>query len=460
MYPVSGAFSTFGTRFVSPALGFTLGWNYWVQWSLSIPSELTAAAVILQFWTPLLHPWQWAIVITVPVFAFQLTHVGAYGESEYWFAMIKVIMIVLFIIVGLIYDWGGIKSHPGPGLSNFHNGQAFIGGFSAFASNLGYVLLSYAGVKLVAVAAGESIKPYKSVPSATKATFLRIVFFYILTILTIGLCINHNDPTLLNASSTGAPASPVTVVFLNAGFGPATHVVNAVLLTAVLSVTNSCYYASSRMLLALARSGQAPAIFGRVNKRGIPVPALIVALAFSCMTFLTTIWGQGLVFIWLVKTIGISALTTWASIGVISIRFRQAYSAQGRLLSHLPYQQPLYPLLPISVIVLGIIMAAALGYSSVIQKPFDYRNILSTYVILALYITLFCGYMAYERIFERKTKHFISKLEVDLVTDAVWGPDPAERDQILAQDKEDSINKRPSMKAAIIKVLTPNFLRT
>jgi len=93
MYPVSGAFSTFGTRFVSPALGFTLGWNYWLQWSLSIPSELTAAAVILQYWTLSLQPWQWAIIITVPTFAFQLFHVKAYGESEYWLAMIKVIMI-------------------------------------------------------------------------------------------------------------------------------------------------------------------------------------------------------------------------------------------------------------------------------------------------------------------------------------------------------------------------------
>ena len=150
----------------------------------------------------------------------------------------------------------------------------------------------------MAVAAGESSKPYKSVPRATKATFFRIVLFYILTILTIGLCINYNDPTLLkllNANTgskslrrfihlvtfkrsrwlgTGA-TSPVTVIFFRAGFGPATHVVNAVLLTAALSVTNSCYYVSSRMLLSMAKSGQAPRIFGVVNKRGVPVPALL-----------------------------------------------------------------------------------------------------------------------------------------------------------------------------------------
>ena len=178
------------------------------------------------------------------------------------------------------------------GLSNFKNGQAFIGGFSAFASNFVYAFYSFGGVELVAVAAGESSKPYKSVPRAIKATFFRIVLFYILTILTIGLCINHADPTLLNANSNGeclrtffsikyikrsrwigdGSASPVTVVFLRAGFGPATHVVK---LVAVLSATNSCFYASSSMLLAMARRRHAPRIFGGVNKRGVPVPALL-----------------------------------------------------------------------------------------------------------------------------------------------------------------------------------------
>ena len=181
------------------------------------------------------------------------------------------------------------------GLSNFKNGQAFIGGFSGFSINLVYALYSFGGVELVAVAAGESSKPYKSVPTAIKATFFRILLFYILTILTIGLCINHADPTLLNANSNSkylwafyplkklnkvhglgtASASPVTVIFFRAGFGPATHVVNAVLLTAILSTINSCFYASSRILLAMARSGHAPRIFGMVNKRGVPVPALL-----------------------------------------------------------------------------------------------------------------------------------------------------------------------------------------
>ncbi|CAA7259463.1 unnamed protein product [Cyclocybe aegerita] len=423
MFPVSGAFSTFGTRFVSPALGFTLGWNYWLQWSLSIPSELTAAAVILQFWTQTLQPWHWAIIIIIPMFALQLIHVRVYGETEYWFAMIKVVMIIFFIIVGLIYDWGGVKNHPGPGLSNFQNGQAFIGGFANFAQTFVYAFYSFGGIELVAIAAGESAKPHKSVPRAIKATFFRIVLFYILAILTMGLCINHADETLLNAAfDSDVAASPITVVFVRAGFGAAVHLVNAVLLTAVLSATNSCFFASSRMLLSLARAGNAPKVFGWVNKRGVPVPALLMALLFSCLTFLTTIWGSGIVFTWLLNITGISALLVWTSIGLISLRFRAAWKAQGRDITDLPYKQPLFPLLPIGVVVLGTAMFVGQGYASVRQEPFEARNVVATYIGVALYTILYTGYTLYERFFLGKTKHFVPLAEVDLVTDAVWGP--------------------------------------
>ncbi|KAI0757972.1 amino acid permease-domain-containing protein [Fomes fomentarius] len=415
--PVSGTFAVFGTRFVSPALGFTLGWNYWLQ------CELTAAAVILQYWNPHIAPWQYALMIILPIFAMQLIHVRVYGESEYWFAMIKVLMIIVFIFVGLIYDWGGVRGHPGPGLANFHDGQAFIGGFSTFAQTFVYAFYSYGGVELVSLAAGESASPHKSVPRAVRATFFRILFFYILTILTIGLCINYQDPTLLSASEdSDVAASPLTVVFMRAGFGAAAHVINAVLLTAVLSATNSCFYASSRMLLSLARSGQAPRIFGWVNSRGVPVPALFLSLAVSFVTFLTSIWSEGIVFSWLLNLTGISALLVWATIGVISLRFRAAWKAQGRTLTDLPYRQPLFPVLPILTVVLATLMFIAQGYAAVVQEPFSPRNVVATYIGLAIYILCYAGYWLYERLWLKQRQHFVPLKDVDLDTDAVWPP--------------------------------------
>ncbi|KAG1807576.1 amino acid permease, theoretically lysine-specific [Suillus variegatus] len=408
MFPVSGAFSVFGSRFVSPALGFTV--------ELLVSVKITDGT-FNQFWAPQVQAWEWALVIIVPVFLLQLIHVRAYGESEYWFALVKVLMIIVFIFVGLIYDWGGIKGHPGPGLSNFQNGQAFIGGFQNFAQTFVYAFYSFGGVELVAVAAGESVRPHKTVPRAIKATFLRIVLFYILTILTIGLCINWQDPTLLRAADeSDVTASPLTVVFQRAGFGAAEHVVNAVLLTAVLSATNSCFYASSRMLLSLARSGQAPRIFGWVDGRGVPVPALVMALAVSFITFLTTIWGEGVVFTWLLNLTGISALLVWCSIGLISLRFRAAYRAQGRSLLDLPYTQPLFPLLPAGVVILALLMFIAEGYSAVKEQPLQAENVVATYIGVALYVVLYLGYAIYERYWTWNPAAF------HLQTDAVWKP--------------------------------------
>ncbi|KAL6307122.1 amino acid permease-domain-containing protein [Sparassis latifolia] len=422
--PVSGTFAVFGTRFISPALGFTLGWNYWLQ------CELTAAAVILQFWTARLQAWEWALVIIVPIFAMQLIHVRVYGESEYWFALIKVLLIIVFIFVGLIYDWGGVHGHPGPGRSNFQDGQAFIGGFSAFAQTFAFAFYSYGGVELVTLAAGESASPHKTVPRAVRATFFRIVLFYLLTILTIGLCINRADPTLLSAAyESDVTASPVTVVFVRAGFRTAAHVVNAVLLTAVLSATNSCFYASSRMLLSLARNGQAPRVFGWVNSRGVPVPALLMSLAVSFLTFLTTIWGEGIVFTWLLDLTGISALLVWGSVGPISLRFRQAWRAQGRVLDDLAYIQPLFPLLPVATIIIAVLMFAADGYAAVAEQPFNPRNVVATYIGVALYVILYAGYTLYERFWLKKTAHFVPLSEVDLETDAVWGRGEGQRNR-------------------------------
>ncbi|KAJ8594082.1 hypothetical protein M405DRAFT_809739 [Rhizopogon salebrosus TDB-379] len=408
MYPVSGAFSVFGTKFVSPALGFTLGWTYWFEWYICLLVNL------------------FLVLIFLILLSLSYRTIGI-RESEYWFSLIKVLMIILFIFVGLIYDWGGVRGHPGPGLSNFQNGQAFIGGFENFAQTFVYAFYSFAGVELVAVAAGESVQPHKTVPRAVKATFFRI-----------------QDPTLIStASSSDVAASPLTVVFQRTGFGAAVHVVNAVLLTAVISATNSCFYASSRMLLSLARSGQAPRVFGWVNSRGVPIPTLLMALAVSFLTFLTSIWGEGIVFTWLLNLSGISALLVWGSIGLISLRFRVAYRAQGRSLSDLPYTQPLYPLLPIGVVVvLSTSMFIAEGYSAVEEEPFEAKNVAATYIGIILYVALYIGYTMYERFRLGIRQHFVPLLEVDFETDAVWKPGEGamiqDQDQYEGKNEEDA----------------------
>ncbi|KAL8283977.1 hypothetical protein RQP46_005090 [Phenoliferia psychrophenolica] len=387
LIPVSGAFATFGGRFLGPSFEFCLGWSYFLQWSFSIPSELVAASVILSFWTQKLQSWEWSIIIIVPVFALQLINVRAYAESEYWLALIKVIMIVLFVIVGLIYDWGGVIGHPGPGLSNFNDGP-FFGGFAGLAQSFTYAFYSFGGVELVALAAGESQNPHK------------IVLFYVMTVLVIGLCINHNDDSLFAAyDNSDVAASPITTIFKKAGFGAAVHVVNAVLLTAVLSATNSCFYASTRMLLSLAKGGNAPSILGFVTSRGVPVPALL----FTNVT-------------------GISALLTWISICIINIRFRMAFKAQGRSISDLPFRAPLFPILPILAIILGACMFAAQGWAATTYDDGKVaQDVIAVYIGLVLFFGFLFGHMIYQRIKFPAAPILVPLLECDFETGAVQG---------------------------------------
>ncbi|KAI0052874.1 hypothetical protein FA95DRAFT_1553160 [Auriscalpium vulgare] len=459
LIPVSGAFATFGDRFVSPALGFTLGWNYFLQWAFSIPSELVAASVILSYWTQSLQSWEWSLIIVVPVFLLQLIHVRVYGEIEFWLSLIKVILIVMFIIVGLIYDWGGISGHPGPGLSNFDDGP-FFGGFSGIAQSFTYAFFGFGGVELVALAAGESARPHKSVPRAIKATFIRILLFYILTVLVIGLNINHNDDSLFTAyDDSDVSASPITTVFVRAGFGAAVHVVNAVLLTAVLSAVNSCFYASSRMLLSLAKAGKAPRIFAYVTKRGVPVPALVAVLAISSLTFLTTIWGEGNVFTWFLNLTGISALLTWMSIAVINLRFRAAYKAQDRDLADLPFKAPFAPLLSIINLGLGACMFAAEGWAATTYDDGKVaQDVVAVYIGLVLFVGFFVGYVVYHKLSPetRDTPLLVPLLECDFETGAVWGRGGGVR--MKAQEKLEKEARRaqrgPSRWHAVLRRLT------
>ncbi|GAA5831043.1 hypothetical protein JCM3766R1_006215 [Sporobolomyces carnicolor] len=422
--PTSGSFATYGSRFCSPALGFTLGWSYWLQWSFSIPSELIAASTILSYWTDALKTWEWSLIIIVPVFLFQFLGTRWWGEAEYVLAYIKVILIVVFIIVGLIYDWGGVINHPGPGLSNF-NDNPFANGFAGTAQSFTYAFYSFGGVELVTLAAGETANPHKAIPRAIRGTFLRIVLFYILTCLVIGLCINYQDPSLFTAyDDSDVSASPITTVFKQAGFKAAVHVVNAVLLTAVLSATNSCFYASSRMLLALARQGDAPKVFSWVTPSGVPVPALLITLAISFFSFLTAVWGSGQAFTWLISVTGILALVTWLSIAIINMRFRLAFKRQARSLDDLPFKAPFSPFLAIGVILLGVLMLAANGWAPTTygDSPSQLaKDEVAVWIGLAYFAVLYIGFSIHQR-FTSKTPHFVPLAEADLDTGAVWGP--------------------------------------
>ncbi|KAI8606074.1 amino acid permease/ SLC12A domain-containing protein [Dissophora ornata] len=415
--PLPGAFTTFGSRFVDPALGFGIGIGYAFQWIITVTIEVTAAGAFLQYWWPNLQMWIPALVFIIILVCITLMGVRFFGELEYWLSMIKVLTCVVFIIIGILVDAGAVGGRTIGG-DNWHIDGAPIVGDTArektvnIFTNCVYAFFSFGGTELVGITAGESANPAKAVPKAIRHTFWRIMLFYILSVAVIGLCIPWTDPNLINSvyasNNSAAPIAPFTIVFKMANLPGADHAINAVLLTAVLSAGQSSFYASTRTLMAMAREGKMPAIFGRVNSRGVPLYALAFVTLISCVAFVADIVGTGVVFTWLVNLTGMSALLTWMSISVIHLRFRAAFKAQGRSLSDLPYIAPFFPYSCYLSILLGVMIIFMEGYNSVTADPFDAVGIVAVFVGAPVFFLSIIIWKIYH-----KTK-LVPLLEVDL----------------------------------------------
>ncbi|MCI1694203.1 MAG: amino acid permease [Aneurinibacillus aneurinilyticus] len=392
LLPVSGSFSTYATRFVDPALGFALGWNYWYNWAVTIAVEIAAGALIMKFWFPDSSSLLWSVLFLGIMFGLNFLSVKGYGEGEYWFALIKVISIIAFIVIGLAMIVG-IMGGEAVGFKNFTIGDApFHGGFMAILGVFMIAGFSFQGTELVGIAAGESENPRKTVPKAIRQVFWRILLFYILSIIVIGLLIPYTDNRLVSADIENIAVSPFTLVFEKAGFAFAAAVMNTVILTSVLSAGNSGMYACARMLWVLAEEGKAPKFLSKVNKRGIPANALYVTCLVGMLAFLSSLFGDGVVYIWLLNASGMSGFIAWVGIAICHYRFRKAYVAQGMELRDLPYRAKWFPFGPIFAFILCIIIIFGQNYNAFLGETIDWNGILVSYIGLPLFLLLWMGY--------------------------------------------------------------------
>lgn len=388
--PVPGAFDIYASRYVDPALGFALGWNYWYTTAITVPADLVASTLIMEYWFPNSPPLLWSALFLGLLLTLNVLSVKAFGESEYWFAGIKVISIIVFLIIGVAMIFG-IMGGDAVGFSNFTTGDApFHGGLVSIFSVMLVAGFAFQGTEVIATAAGETDNPSKTVPKAIRSIFWRILIFYVLTIFVIGLIIPYTDPNLLKTGVQNVSISPFTLVLEKAGWAFAAAVMNAVLLTSVLSAGNSAMYASSRMLWALAKEGKAPRIFGKLNRNGIPMLALITTAFLGLASFLASLFGTGSVFIWLVNTSALSGFIKWFGIAISHYRFRKAYVAQGRDLNELPFKAKWYPLGP--VITLLFFVVFILGQNLSPGHEFSWAEFLATYIGLPIFLLLWLGY--------------------------------------------------------------------
>jgi len=416
--PVSGSFETYATRFVDPALGFAMGWNYWYSWAVTVPSEMVAGAIIMKYWFPNVPGEIWSLLFLVLLVGLNIMGARMYGEAEFWFAGIKVATIIIFIVVGILMIIGILKGGPrGEMFMHWTQGDApFHGGVMTIFSIAMIAGFSFQGTEIVGIAAGESENPEKNVPRAIKTVFWRILLFYIGAIAIISFIIPYNDPNLLQGGAVDNVAmSPFTLVLQRTGFAAAASVMNAVILTSVLSCGNSALYTSTRMIYALAKEGKAPKFLAKVNRHGVPSNALIFTAVIALLAFGSYLVGENSIYLWLINASGLCGFITWLGIAISHWRFRRAWVAQGHEVKELKYHAMWFPFGPIFAFLLCFIVIVFQDPGSVIHGR--WLEALSIYIGVILFFIFFIPYKI-----KNKTK-MIPLTEVDLSRSKVTGMD-------------------------------------
>lgn len=387
--PVPGAFETYATKYVEPSFGFAMGWNYWYCSAMTIAVELVASSIVMKFWFPDSPSYLWSGLFLVVFLALNLFSAGIFGESEFWFAGIKVVTIILFLVIGVLMIFGVFHSDK-VGFHNWTVGDApFVGGGMAIFGVFMVAGFSFVGVEATAIAAGECVNPEKNVPKAINNVFWRILLFYIGAIFVVATLIPYTDPNLLSSSIENVAVSPFTLVFEKTGLAAAASLMNAVILTSVLSCGNSTLYTASRLLYSMSLSGKAPRLFSTVSRRGVPIYAVAGTCLVSCLCFLTSLSGDSVVYTWLYNATGLTGFITWLGICISHIRFRKAMKAQGKQVSSLKYRARFYPfgtgfaLLICSVVILGQ------GYYAFSGGGIDWYGILVAYIGLPIAVGLY-----------------------------------------------------------------------
>lgn len=322
--PVAGSFSYFSQKYWGKFPGFLSGWNYWVMYILVAMTELTAVAKYVHYWWPHIPAWISALFFFVIVTGLNLGNVKFYGESEFWLAIIKVVAVISMIVFGLYLLLTAGADSTATVANLWQHGGFFPHGFSGLFYMLAFLMFAFGGIELIGMTAAEAENPEKSIPQAVNRVIFRILVFYVASLAIIMSLIPWNQLDL-----GGLDKSPFVMIFSQLGLGWAAHLLNFIILTAALSVYNSGMYANSRMLYGLAVQANAPKMFAKVSKQGVPITAVIFSsiLIFGCVLLNYFVPEKALSHL---MYLAVAALVlNWAIISFTHLKFKRAKNLEG-----------------------------------------------------------------------------------------------------------------------------------
>ncbi|PUA38439.1 amino acid permease [Paenibacillus elgii] len=376
--PVAGSFSRYAREYMSPVFGFLTGWNYWFIWVVTCMAEITAVGIYMEYWFPGVPRWIWALAALVIMSLVNLIAVKAYGELEFWFALIKIITIIFMIIVGVgMIVFGLGNGGIAVGISNlWSHGGFFANGWSGVLLAMQMIMFAYLGIEMIGVTAGEVKDPAKALTRAIDNVFWRILIFYVGALFVI--------MSIYPWTEIGLKGSPFVMTFEKLGIPYAAGIINFVVLTAALSSCNSGIFSNGRMLYNLAQQGEAPASFEKVSRSGVPARAIVVSAFFLLIGVVLNYVVPEKAFTMVTSIATFAVIWVWAVILISQIRFRKKLSADQA--AKLIYKMPLAPFSSYVVLAFLVFVVGIMAYSpdtriALVVGPIWYAILLVVYYV-------------------------------------------------------------------------------
>lgn len=344
LLPVTGSFVRHAELLVDPALSFAVGWNVVYGCFISVPSEISASVALIQYWNTDVNAAVWVTILIIVSVVVAISFIRVYGEVEFIFAILKILLVVFVVILGLVIDLGGVPGKPRLGFHYWKDPGPFVeyistgswGRFLGFWAVMTNAVYSFAGVESLAMAAAETRNPRHNIPKACKRVFARIIIFYLAAVLVVGMLVSSGDDRLTGDAMTAAQ-SPFVIAAGDAGIKAIPSIVNAICLTSAWSASNQSILAGTRTLYGLAIKGHAPQIFLRTTKWGVPYMCVLLQVAFSFLAYMCVSNTALTVFFWFVDLTAAGTLVSWIAIALNHIRLLQALKKQGISPDQLPW---------------------------------------------------------------------------------------------------------------------------
>ncbi|KAH3680617.1 hypothetical protein WICPIJ_008188 [Wickerhamomyces pijperi] len=437
--PKQGSIAQIATRYVDPSLGFATGALYVYTMLILLPAEISAAAIIIEYWTKKVNVAVWISIMLVLIVLLNCCAVKYYGETEFWFASLKIILIFGLIILGIVIFFGGGPSQHGvlgfhywkhPGAFRIHLASGNTGRFcdvwtAIVKSGFAFIL----GPEFICITASETENPRRNVSKAARRFVYRLIFFYIVGALVISIIVPYNNSHLLDGSD--ASASPFVIGITNAGIKILNHIINAVILTSALSASNSYFYTGTRYLYNMALEGTVPKCFKVTNSWGVPYYCVGFAACIGCLSYMNVSSSSANVFNWFANMCTISGFIGWTIIGISFLRFRKAMILNG-LMDSLPYKPIGAPYTAYYTITFMTLLTITNGYA--VFFHFKAADFVAAYITIPFFLIFYVGHKIC-------TKNWILWRPVEEI-DVTTGFDEAEKNEAYYNE----IFKKPTTK--------------